>query len=151
MTKEPVHKDTIIALRAEGKTYTEIQALTGASKGTISYHLGRNQHEKTAERRRKARSKVTTYIQKYKQSMSCADCGERYPYWIMEFDHLRDKEFQISSYQNRSQDLEVIKAEIDKCEVVCSNCHRNRTYFRSARGLPDHVDFDEIYGVSWII
>lgn len=45
------HKDIILQLRAEGKTYNEIKEITGASKGTISYHCGADQKEKTAKRR----------------------------------------------------------------------------------------------------
>ena len=58
----------------------------------------------------------------------CADCGERDPL-VLEFDHLRDKRFNIGSalpYRN----WETILAEIEKCEVVCANCHRRRTAHR---------------------
>ena len=45
---------------------------------------------------------------------------------VLEFDHLRDKRFSIGSalpYRNWKSILE----EIEKCEVVCANCHRGRT------------------------
>lgn len=48
-------KEDILRLRAEGKSYNEIQRITGASKGTISYHCGAGQKEKSAARRRKFR------------------------------------------------------------------------------------------------
>jgi len=43
--KESIHKENILKLRAEGKTYTEIQKILGCSKGTISYHLGDGQKQ----------------------------------------------------------------------------------------------------------
>ncbi len=49
------HKDIILKLRQEGKTYDEIQVITGASKGTIAYHCGDGQREKTRTRSRKRR------------------------------------------------------------------------------------------------
>lgn len=59
----------------------------------------------------------------------CADCGVKYPPFVMDFDHVRGtKGFNIAP--NRSRSLELIKAEIAKCEVVCSNCHRARTHAR---------------------
>jgi hypothetical protein len=45
---------------------------------------------------------------------------------VLEFDHLRDKCFNIGEalpYRNWASVL----AEIEKCEVVCANCHRRRT------------------------
>ena len=60
----------------------------------------------------------------------CADCGVKYPYYVMDFDHVEGKkEFNISDgFYNAS--LEDIKNEITKCDVVCSNCHRERTHNR---------------------
>jgi hypothetical protein len=44
----------------------------------------------------------------------------------MDFDHLGDKEFTISNMKNVVS-RERLEAEIAKCDVVCSNCHRTRT------------------------
>ena len=55
----------------------------------------------------------------------CVDCGETDPV-VLEFDHLRDKSFSIGAkLTNHSWDA--IVAEIEKCEVVCGNCHKRRT------------------------
>jgi hypothetical protein len=58
------------------------------------------------------------------------DCGSTYPYYVMDFDHRENKKFNIgpNSYSTSFADL---KAEIDKCDVVCANCHRERTYGNS--------------------
>ena len=40
----------------------------------------------------------------------------------MEFHHLHSKEFAIGMVANRS--WAVVKAEVLKCELLCSNCHR---------------------------
>lgn len=50
-----IHKETILKLRQEGKSYDEIKEITGASKGTISYHCGVGQVEKVRDRARKRR------------------------------------------------------------------------------------------------
>lgn len=49
-------KEQILALRAEGKTYNEIVSIVGCSKGTVSYHCGDGQVEKTASRNRTRRA-----------------------------------------------------------------------------------------------
>lgn len=53
----------------------------------------------------------------------------------MEFDHLRDKEFTISRH-GLTVSIDRLKPEIAKCDVVCSNCHRSRTYARNADAVP---------------
>lgn len=48
-------KEQILELRAQGKTYDEIVEIIGCSKGTISYHCGEGQKEKTNKRKIKSR------------------------------------------------------------------------------------------------
>lgn len=74
-------------------------------------------------------NKATKYIRELKNSTPCKDCGKNYPYYVMQFDHLRDKKFNIG-IMSPSITLEVAKAEIEKCEIVCANCHYARTYNR---------------------
>jgi hypothetical protein len=67
----------------------------------------------------------TRFLLGYFATHPCADCGESDPI-VLEFDHLGDKLFNIGealTYRN----WESILAEIEKCEVVCANCHRRRT------------------------
>lgn len=127
------HKDEILRLRSEGKTYNEIQKITGASKGTISYHINPKVKEKTIERHRGNRRKIEDYIREYKESRGCLDCGKMYPYYILDFDHVKEKKFNISRFSETTNSLCIVKEEIEKCEVVCANCHRIRTWSRYGR------------------
>ena len=52
-----IHKENIIKLRSEGKTYAEIKQILGCSTGTIAYHCGEGQREKYAETRKKSRKR----------------------------------------------------------------------------------------------
>ena len=58
----------------------------------------------------------------------CSDCGEADPL-VLEFDHLGDKLFNVSA-GIRDRSWPSALDEIDKCEVVCANCHRRRTALR---------------------
>jgi hypothetical protein len=63
------------------------------------------------------------------KSVPCAECGAQYPPWVMDFDHVEGtKAFNVGEATNKSS--RVILLEIAKCEVVCANCHRDRTYRR---------------------
>lgn len=64
----------------------------------------------------------------------CADCGRHFPEVCMDFDHVRgEKVFNISQGVNWIA-MDRFVAELDKCEVVCSNCHRIRTRDRKYPG-----------------
>lgn len=96
-----------------------------------------------ASRRRRERSPEAVRATKHRllaktraavhaaKSKPCADCGVQYPYYVMEFDHLDadSKEFNVSAGVT-SKSFARLMAEIAKCEVVCANCHAERTHQR---------------------
>lgn len=55
-------KEEILRLRQEGKTYTQIQDIVGCSRGTISYHCGEGQKEKTKERTIQSRRGIRSIV-----------------------------------------------------------------------------------------
>lgn len=67
------------------------------------------------------------------KDMPCADCGQSFPHYVMDFDHVRGVKVNSVSQMTRSNryTLEQIADEIAKCEVVCANCHRVRTHGRN--------------------
>jgi hypothetical protein len=98
------------------------------SRAAIRRHYYANK-EKYLEKNRKKREKLRQYIRDIKSSSTCADCGKSYPYYVMDFDHLENKQ-NIVSRLVFSNSLSALEAEIAKCEVVCANCHRIRTFGR---------------------
>ena len=58
----------------------------------------------------------------------CTDCGGSFPYYVMDFDHLGDKVALISRMTTYGP--EQVLAEVAKCDLVCANCHRIRTFGR---------------------
>ena len=66
----------------------------------------------------------------YKVEKGCVDCGYNQDARALEFDHLpgEEKLRTVASLCYASWD--VIWAEVDKCEVVCANCHAIRTMDR---------------------
>lgn len=124
------YKQQIEALQAKGYSYLQIQKELKCSKGTIAYYLGEGQKQKTLKRTNDARARISRFIAGVKDNQHCADCGIAYRHWQLEFDHLYDKEFTISQFRNHTTDIVKIRAEIAKCEIVCRNCHGDRTYVR---------------------
>ena len=125
------HKENIFKLRAEGKSYREIQAILGCSKGTIAFHLGEGQKEKYYKRTKDKRAEHVDTIRKIKEESGCVDCGESYPHFVLEFDHLPEYEKAGSpSYVARHSSWKNAVLEMQKCDIVCANCHKIRTWNR---------------------
>lgn len=139
-------KARILELHALGASYRQIQAQLGCSKGTIAYHLGVGQKLKATKRQRDRRNHIRKFLQEYKASHPCVDCKEHYPYWIMQFDHLRDKNFTIGAFRDATSNLDIVKLEIEKCDVICSNCHANRTFNRRLKHGADIRWIPELEG-----
>jgi hypothetical protein len=85
---------------------------------------------KAKEYSKAARVRIRAFITTYLKTNPCVDCGETDPI-ILEFDHLKDKDFNISDAARKGVSMKKLKDEIDKCEVRCANCHRRKTYERS--------------------
>ena len=67
------------------------------------------------------------------KNKACADCGGNFPHYVMEFDHVPErgkKSFSVASGGNWSLKNGPLIEELKKCDVVCANCHRVRTYMR---------------------
>jgi hypothetical protein len=69
-----------------------------------------------------------SYIRYLKTNRPCKDCNKHYPHYVMHFDHLKDKVFNIGSSTSKASDI--FRKEISKCDVVCANCHAERTHIR---------------------
>ena len=125
------YKEQILKLRSEGKSYREIEKILGCSKGTIAYHIGEGQKDKTNQNKKNNRKKVQEYLIAYKENLGCFDCKEKYPHYMLEFDHIPGyKKLGSVSYLAKSKGFDLAIKEIEKCEVVCSNCHSIRTWTR---------------------
>lgn len=65
------------------------------------------------------------------KSRPCVDCGGAFPWYVMQFDHVRGTKLgDINRLVSMARNESVILAEIEKCEIVCANCHSARTYLR---------------------
>lgn len=77
---------------------------------------------------KKNKVQMRLYVRSQKER-PCTDCHKTYPYYVMQFDHISGKEYNISTLVNYNNRVK-IKDEIAKCEVVCANCHAERTHRR---------------------
>ena len=86
--------------------------------------------DQASERRRKLREEVNKI-----KDVSCMDCGVKYSPWVMHFDHREGNERKgeacisrlVCEYRKKK-----VFEEIAKCDIVCANCHAERTHQRQA-------------------
>ena len=79
---------------------------------------------KTAVSGAEVRQRIKQWSLDYK-GRACQKCGYNRCLDALEFHHLNplEKDFSISD-RNVNSDWEAIKEELDKCILVCANCHR---------------------------
>jgi 5-methylcytosine-specific restriction endonuclease McrA len=103
---------------------TEWSALTGYQRW---YY--RNREQVIADREIR-RHRLKRWFFEYKRDeCACARCGESHP-GCLDFHHVNPtrKEVGVSELVNRGHSRKRVLAEIEKCMVLCSNCHRKEHY-----------------------
>ncbi len=96
------------------------------------YRIANSQKRLEQGRKRRQLARELIYMVK---SVPCTDCGIEYPPFVMDLDHVRGLKFKdVSSMVDNTMSQKSIMAEVAKCEVVCSNCHRIRTHTRRKVG-----------------
>jgi hypothetical protein len=91
------------------------------------YRDGAVQHRRRANELKARRvAEARAFILDLLRRTPCADCGED-DIVVLEFDHVGEKRAHVSTLVSRGVRLSRLEAEVERCEVVCANCHRRRT------------------------
>lgn len=99
------------------------------SNGKLKEHYEKNK-DSYANKRDTRREMLREFINSIKIESSCKHCGED-DIACLDFHHTDDisKEFNVGEAINRGLNIDRIKSEINKCEILCSNCHRKLHYY----------------------
>jgi transcription elongation factor Elf1 len=84
-------------------------------------------NNKQAEKNRNyARRKIIiNWYNTYKKTLACVVCGEKESV-CLDFHHLNpiEKDLNLATVKNWGYSIERLQSEINKCVILCSNCHR---------------------------
>ena len=85
--------------------------------------------------------RVRKKVAELKMERGCAECGYNKCARALEFHHNEgeSKEFSIGGLRRNGRSWQRVLAEVEKCTVLCSNCHRE---------LHDALDKAESAGVA---
>ena len=92
------------------------------------YH--RTKHLKTDSRQRSAvklarRRALASWYAELKSTLLCRGCGQDHPACLVFHHHEPStKEISLANALSRGWGKNRIRAEIDKCVVLCANCHK---------------------------
>ena len=98
------------------------------------------------DKRRKRCGSCNTKIRRYRTKLraiiylggQCKQCGnDKLPHYCYDIHHRNDKEFSLSNVANKS--WEVIRKELDKCELLCVLCHRGHHHEQESLAFWDAI------------
>jgi len=114
-----------------------------SKKQNISYEKNKNEYKKASnDYRKELRKQNQILLWEFFLNNPCKTCGETNPV-VLELDHLRDKEYNVSQIIFCHK-WESVQKEIAKCQVLCANCHRKKTakdfgHYRHINGIKDFL------------
>jgi hypothetical protein len=79
------------------------------------------------ERQRRVIREKKALLVEYKGG-TCVDCSGIFPNCCFQFDHREPEEKSFTICCRMYRPIGELKAESDKCDLVCSNCHAVRTF-----------------------
>ena len=92
-------------------------------------------YQEVKECQKRIRERNRKYLVDFLMKNPCVVCGED-DIVVLEFDHIdpSTKKFNVSRMvSSQHHSIATIQKEIEKCQVLCANCHRRKTH--NERGL----------------
>jgi DNA topoisomerase VI subunit A len=91
-------------------------------KSKRDYYYRNKESELARIRQRK--QTIKEWFKEFKSTLKCKECGQDHPA-TLQFHHRDPNEKEISLAQMGSSgwSIDRIKVEINKCDVLCANCH----------------------------
>lgn len=104
------------------------------------YDKSRYKERQPQEIERARVKRTTSYAAKQKllrtlKDNPCLDCGDKFHFSAMDFDH-RDPDTKLADVGQlvgQGCSIQTFLDEVAKCDLVCANCHRVRTYNKQQR------------------
>lgn len=84
------------------------------------YLKNKNKYRKTTKNNRKRNKEFVHCLKK-----QCVECGCN-DKLCLDFHHLKDKNRSLAQLIRDAVSLDILQKEIDKCQVLCANCHKKQ-------------------------
>jgi hypothetical protein len=131
--------DRLWKQRAKASMSEEQLAAASAAKSEYNrewYLLNNHKHKaRVNAAKRLGRARLKKILRRLRTLYRCMDCKQRHPWYVMEFDHVPGRGEKLP--RNVLAIVTTRKAlaeELAKCDLVCANCHKIRTFTRNQQG-----------------
>lgn len=104
-----------------------LRAVTAGAREARLLEKRRTLYGQDLEKLSNAPLRRAQFLREYKTGKSCLDCQLVFPHYVMDFDHVRGRKTRPISELTTMASLRI---ELPKCDLVCANCHRIRTFAR---------------------
>ena len=96
------------------------------------YKTNHDRQKKIRDRASEQNKLNREYLKRCKKFLKCSNCGDD-RWYVIDFHHIKDKEFELSYMVRSGFSLKRIKEEMRKCIPLCANCHRELHYIESCK------------------
>jgi hypothetical protein len=107
-------------------TYRQLYVKKYPERVKLAQKKWRETHRKEQHDRKRAEYAHRKFVVDLVKDVPCQDCGIKYPPYIMQFDHVKGRK-HVPGGSMLCLSLPRMYIEITKCEIVCANCHQERT------------------------
>lgn len=79
------------------------------------------------------------YLVNKARQVGCKKCGEK-RFYVLDFHHRNnDEKVETINHMIKSASVQTLQRELEKCDVLCANCHREFHYLN----LHNQIDYEE--------
>ena len=84
--------------------------------------------EKYRDRNTQIRQRNKQFLDEYKLQKGCKNCGFNSHACSLDFHHIDDKTENVSRLSKNCNSIKKLTEEVNKCIILCANCHRIKHY-----------------------
>lgn len=119
--------------KAEGKKHSQCKECQQKQEHQ-HYQESKERRQRVRERADWSKKNNTTLVDYYR-SFGCKKCGEK-RFYLIDFHH-KDPSLKFSTINQmiKSAPYEQLKQEIEKCDTLCANCHREWHYLEMTSNI----------------
>lgn len=119
--------------KAAGKLHSQCKDCQRAAE-KIHYQESKSRQDAVKETAVFQKNRNIMLVEQYKEC-GCKKCGEKRPY-VLDFHHINPQnKTGVIAHMIKSSSAENLLEELQKCVVLCANCHREFHYLERTEGI----------------